>query len=204
VRDCEGEVVTTRTKAKAPAKGAKPTRKPGRPASCTQAVRDRICAHIIAGMSVRQICALPGMPSMATVFRSLAADREFQQQYARSRTAQMDLMAEEILDIADDGRNDWIERENRNGGTYIALNDEAIARSRVRIDARKWLMSKLAPKRYGERLTTEVSGPDAGPIETARNGIPPGVDAAMEIALRRIAEACAVESAPSPGTDSDV
>jgi hypothetical protein len=138
------------------------------------------------------------------VFRSLAADREFQQQYAQAKEAQMDLMAEEIVEIADDGRNDWVQREAKNGGTYVALNDEAIARSRVRIETRKWLMSKFACRKYGDRIATEVSGPDAGPIETARTGIPPGVDAAMEIALRRIAEACAVESAPSPGTDSDV
>ena len=191
---------------KAPAKGAKPPRKPGRPASCTNAVQTRICAHIIGGLSLRQICALPGMPSMPTVFRTLAADRAFQEQYARSRAAQMDLMAEEILEIADDSRNDWVVREAHNGGTYVALNEEAIARSRVRIDARKWLMSKLAPKRYGDRLAAEVSGPDAGPIETAaKTGIPPGVLASMEVIRQRIAEVTAVkQAAPSPGTDSAV
>jgi terminase small subunit-like protein len=47
------------------------------------------------------------MPDMATVFRWLARHAEFRDQYARAREVQADYLAEEILEIADDGRNDW-------------------------------------------------------------------------------------------------
>ncbi len=201
--DREGAIVTkpskltTEKSGKPPQKSAPPTtlaeRKCSRPPSCTQAVRDRICAHIIAGMPMRQICALPGVPSMPTVFRTLASDRSFQEQYARAKAAQMDLMAEEIIEIADDARNDWIERENRSGGTYVALNEEAIARSRVRIEARKWLMSKFACRKYGDRVAAEVSGPNAGPIETTgTNAASEGVSAAMEVVRAAVAR-CQVQ-----------
>jgi hypothetical protein len=68
----------------------------------------------------------------------------------------VDVMADEIIDIAEDGRNDWEERENKDGSTYTALNREAIERSRLRIDARKWTVSKLKPKKYGDRIQSDV------------------------------------------------
>lgn len=65
-------------------------------------------------------------------------------------------MADEILEIADDGRNDWMEIQNRDGDNIgWKVNGEAVQRSRLRIDARKWLLSKLLPKKYG------TSPPDA-------------------------------------------
>ena len=63
-------------------------------------------------------------------------------------------MFEEILDIADDGSNDYMETK---GGYKI--NSESIARSRLRIDARKWIMSKMQPKKYGDKLELEASTP---------------------------------------------
>ncbi len=60
-------------------------------------------------------------------------------------------MAEEIVEIADDGRNDWMEVMSKDGESIgWRLNGEAVQRSRLRVDARKWLMSKLLPKKYGE------------------------------------------------------
>ena len=62
-----------------------------------------------------------------------------------------------MQEIADDGRNDWMEVETKKG-SYVSLNSEAVARSRLRIDQRKWYLSKLAPKKYGEKLDIEHSG----------------------------------------------
>ena len=109
---------------------------------------ERICAEIAVGKSMREICRAADMPDMRTVFRWLAAHSEFQQIYARAREAQADYLAEEILEIADDGKNDWVERQDGSA----AVNNEAVQRSRLRVDARKWLMSKLMPKKYGEKL----------------------------------------------------
>lgn len=85
-------------------------------------------------------------------------------QYARARAVQSEHMAEEILAIADNGQNDWMERNGEDSPGWT-LNGEHIQRSRLRVDSRKWLMSKLAPKKYGERVTQEMTGKDGGPIE---------------------------------------
>lgn len=140
-----------------PSPGAKPT---GRPSSFTQETADAICALLAEGLPLRQICRDPEMPGERTVYSWLAALPAFRQQYALAREAQMDRYAEEIIEIADDGSNDWMEREGKDGGIGYALNGEHIARSRERIDARKWLMGKLAPKKYGDKLQLS-NDPDA-------------------------------------------
>jgi hypothetical protein len=61
-----------------------------------------------------------------------------------------------MLEIADDGRNDTYEDEN--GHQHV--NTDHIQRSRLRIDARKWLASKMAPKKYGDRVEQAHSGGD--------------------------------------------
>jgi hypothetical protein len=97
------------------------------------------------------------MPSVATVFAWMRRFPEFLKQYARAKEESADAFAEEILEIADDGRNDWMERhgEKNEDGEPVkgwAVNGEHIQRSRVRIDTRKWLASKLKPKKYGDRV----------------------------------------------------
>ena len=73
-------------------------------------------------------------------------------------------MADEIREIADDGQNDWMTIQ-RGGKDVEVPNREVLERSRLRVDTRKWLMSKVAPKRYGERTQLEHSGPDGGPVQ---------------------------------------
>jgi hypothetical protein len=68
-------------------------------------------------------------------------------------------LADEIIDIADDGSNDWMERELESGKTIEVLNAEHVARSRLRVDARKWVAAKLKPKKYGDK-TLVGSDPD--------------------------------------------
>jgi hypothetical protein len=73
-------------------------------------------------------------------------------EYARAKEEMAEHFAEEMLEIADDGSNDWIERELERGNVIKVADHEHIARSRLRVDTRKWLMSKLLPKKYGEKL----------------------------------------------------
>lgn len=80
--------------------------------------------------------------------RWIEANEGFRKNYARAREDQADVLAEEILQIADDGLNDTYTDEKGNECT----NQDVIARSRLRVDARKWYASKLAPKKYGEKL----------------------------------------------------
>lgn len=127
----------------------------GRPSDYSDETAQEICARIMDGETLRQICLLEHMPDKSTVCRWLAAHEGFRDHYARAKEAQADMMAEELLDIADDGRNDWVERETRGGQSYVALNEEAVARSKLRVEARKWLMGKMKPKKYGDRQTID-------------------------------------------------
>lgn len=133
------------------------TAKLGRPSIFSDELALTICDRIAKGESVRTICLDDDMPSGATVFKWLAdpAMATFTEQYTRAREAQADFYAESIIQIADDGRNDTYLDENGNQRT----DQDVIARSRLRVDARKWYASKLAPKKYGDKL--EHSGPGA-------------------------------------------
>jgi hypothetical protein len=131
----------------------------GRPSKYTEAIGLEICERIAFGEPVRQICLLDHMPDERTIYRWLVVNADFRQQYSRAKEAQQDKFDEELLDIADDARNDWIERENeRTGKTFISLNEEAVARARLRVSTRQWLMGKHKPKKYGDKVVLEHSG----------------------------------------------
>jgi hypothetical protein len=97
------------------------------------------------------------MPNKATVFRWLGLHKSFRDQYARAREAQADALADEILDIADDGLNDSYEDEDGNRRTDY----DVIARSKLRVDARKWIASKLKPRVYGDKPMSEEDDEDS-------------------------------------------
>lgn len=108
------------------------------------------------------------MPAQSTVFRWLADERyaAFRERYARAREAQADAIFDEMLDIADDGTNDWMERRREDGSVDEVLNHEHISRSKLRVDARKWMAGKLAPKKYGEKLDLTSSDGTMSPKPT--------------------------------------
>ena len=141
----------TKVKAGTSKKAATP-KKRGRPSGYTQEIGDSICDRLANGESLRYICSGDGMPSQSMVFRWLASNEMFREQYTRAREAQADVLADETLAIADDGRNDWMERHGKDDAGW-QFNGEAVARSRLRVEARKWFASKLLPKKYGDRTT---------------------------------------------------
>lgn len=130
----------------------------GRPRALNKALKTEICLRVADGETVRQIAASDHMPEAASIYRTLAADAEFRDQYALAREAQLQRWEDELVEIADDGRNDVLVDDEGNE----RVNHEHINRSRLRVDTRKWLMSKRAPKKYGEKL--EHSGPDGGAL----------------------------------------
>jgi histidinol phosphatase-like PHP family hydrolase len=118
-----------------------------------QTVADTICSRLANGEGLRTICKTEGMPDPRTIYRWLEDNEPFRQQYARSRELQADTLFDEILEIADDAQNDWVEREHFQGDDKSPqLNGEAVARARLRIDSRKWMAGKLRPKKYGETV----------------------------------------------------
>jgi hypothetical protein len=97
---------------------------------------------------------MPDMPGAVAVFDWIHDDAVFAKQYARARELQAELYADEIVAISDDGSNDtYIDDE---GKTHV--DTDVIARSKLRVDARKWVASKLLPKKYGDKAAVELSG----------------------------------------------
>ncbi|GLX62443.1 hypothetical protein KMU_04830 [Proteus vulgaris] len=89
------------------------------------------------------------MPSKATVFRWLSENAEFRDQYAKATEQRADALFEEILEIADD-----------------VLPDSAeVAKAKLRIDTRKWSLARMSPKKYGDKVTQEITGADGGAIQ---------------------------------------
>lgn len=132
----------------------------GRPTDYTESTAAIICTRLVEGESLRSICRDPAMPGISTVFQWLHAQPVFAEQYAHARDAQADTLADEIIDIADDGRQDWIRDED---GNYRVDHDH-IARSRLRVDTRKWVASKLKPRKFGEKTETTLVGDKERPI----------------------------------------
>ena len=96
------------------------------------------------------------MPSASAVFRWIATKNEFKEQYEIALVSRADALAEDILDIVDNGSNDWIKNNDPDNPGYKS-NGEHIQRSRLRVEARKWIAAKMQPKKYGDRIHQEVT-----------------------------------------------
>lgn len=132
----------------------------GRPSSYTQELADKICHELALGKSMRTVCKPDEMPDMSTVFRWLRTNEEFCKQYARAKEESADAMAEEILDIADDRTGDITQKSLGRGMTVKVVDQENIQRSRLRVDTRKWIMAKMKPKKYGDKIDMTTNGKD--------------------------------------------
>lgn len=127
--------------------------KKGRPSLFTQALADRICERLAAGETLRGVCGDASMPAPQTVLRWMGNNETFSEQYARARETGYRLMADELTGIADDKTGDP-------------------ARDRLRLDTRKWLLSKALPKVYGDKLQHTGEG-GSGPVALAITWQPP-------------------------------
>jgi hypothetical protein len=141
----------------------------GRPTLYTEEIAQKICARLAEGESLRSICRDEGMPVEGTV-RSWAINPEHPifAQYRAAREAGYLLMADELLEISDDGSNDWMERsygDDKPAG-WVA-NGEHVSRSKLRVETRKWILSKALPKIYGDKITAEHTGADGAPLESS-------------------------------------
>jgi hypothetical protein len=117
-------------------------------------VAAEICARISQGESLRSVCKDAHMPHKATVCRWLGANEGFRARYALAHDLQAEFIAEDIQEIADDASKDWM-RIERDGEVHWVLDPENIQRARLRIDTRKWMLAKLPPKKYGDRIRKE-------------------------------------------------
>lgn len=128
----------------------------GRPSDYTPAIAEAICLRLAEGESLRSICSDEDMPSKQAALRWLTKHEEFRSQYVRAKEQGAEALAEEMFDIADDGSNDWMEKKDKDGEAIgWQLNGEHVRRSQLRIDTRKWYLSKIMPKKYGDKVQTD-------------------------------------------------
>ncbi len=127
--------------------------RPGRPTIYSDDLANEICNAIAcSSKGIRRLyneCA--HFPTPDTIYRWVKEHREFSDQYARAKRQQIEVIIDEIMGIADDTSNDYSTNED---GKLIC-NHEHIQRSRLRIDTRKWLAAKLAPRLYGDKVQIE-------------------------------------------------
>ncbi len=123
----------------------------GRPSKYSNELATSICEQICtSSKSLRTICE--GLDiSVASVLTWLRDKPEFLAQYTRAKEEQADYMIEEMIDIADDGSNDLM-TVTKGDASYEMENKEVTNRSKLRVETRKWIASKLKPKKYGDKL----------------------------------------------------
>ena len=132
----------------------------GRRSLYTPQLADEICERLAKGESLNAISNDPRMPPRTTVIEWVENNREgFADRYTRARQRGYELMAEELVDISDDASNDWMVRAGLTVPDY-----EVVQRSRLRVETRKWLLSKMLPKQFGDRVTQELIGDGDRPI----------------------------------------
>lgn len=126
----------------------------------SQEMADKVCELIMDGYSLRKIEAVEGMPRRLDILRWLRENKPFQTQYAGAREEQADVLADEILEISDDGKLDYKIDPERG----LVIDGDNIQRAKLRVDSRKWIASKLKPKKYGEKQT--IAGDPDAPLKT--------------------------------------
>ncbi|MCA8026424.1 terminase small subunit-like protein [Burkholderia cepacia] len=104
----------------------------------------RICERIASGESLRTICKGAGMPHRVTFLRWVNADEERGKQYSEALMLRAENYFDEIIDIADSKADPQ--------------------KTRVQIDARKWVLARMNPKKYGDKFTQELTGADGGQL----------------------------------------
>lgn len=118
---------------------------------------EAICKEIeTSSLGLKHICKKYDV-ARSTVTDYIRENQEAADRYARAKELQMDYLAEEIIDIVDDGSNDFMTIV-KGDESYEVENKEVTNRSKLRADTRKWLMSKLAPKKYGDKLDLTTGG----------------------------------------------
>lgn len=145
-----------------------------------RSIMNSLCTLLETGMSLTKACSIvPASPTSSQILDWIVAEPALAEQYALAREAGYKIIADEILAIADENyttvEEDVLDESgspvmNAEGhrlqrSIKVPLSNEGIARNRLRIDSRKWMLSKMLPKVYGDKLQTEHTGPNGGPVQ---------------------------------------
>lgn len=121
-----------------------------------QEIADRLCEWLAEGRSLNKFCELDGNPAQTTIRRWRESNPEFRSQYAQARIDQYYVYADQIIDIADDGLNDTYVDDKGN----IRTDHDVVHRSKLRVESRKWLLSKRIPHEFGDRVSEASQKPE--------------------------------------------
>jgi hypothetical protein len=117
---------------------------------------ERICSRLAEGESLARICRDKNMPTKRTVVRWVLKNPEFAEMYNTARQIQAELLGDEILDIAGDSSKD----RNEDG----TPNHANVQRDRLRVDTIKWYLARINARKWGDKVTSEVTGKDGAPL----------------------------------------
>lgn len=156
----------------------------------TPALADEIVERLSDGEPLRQICRDDHMPSWRTVYEWMRQDEDFASRIARARDLGADAIAEEIVDIIDNGTNDWMEKLDKDQQPVgWQLNGEHVQRSKLRAEMRLKLLAKWRPSKYGDKTGIELTGKDGGPVELSDSQRAAKIATLVGVAQQRAKEA---------------
>ena len=134
----------------------------GRPTDFSMELSDLVCERLAVGESMRSIARDESMPAMSSLFKWLRIHPEFAEQYDRAKVESADAMSEDCLDIADniDGSPVLIDGVpvKVDGNLVKIIDSVSVQHAKLKVDTRKWLMSKMKPKKYGDKIQAEHIG----------------------------------------------
>lgn len=167
-------------------------------------IASRILGLIAQGVSTEQIVRQPDMPTMAVVMRWLEVHKDFKAAYARARQMQADTLAAEVISISDSSTA-WTYVHARDAESnallynpdgsptlkrvLVPLCSDVIAHNKLRVDARKWYASKVAPRVYGDKVLQEHVGAGGGPMQIAAVDMRKLSDSELDTVQRLMAKA---------------
>lgn len=130
----------------------------GRPTVYDHKLAQEICEQLACGFTLRAVCRNnEHFPPPETITRWAVNNvNGFSVHYELAREIGFQAMADELLEIADDSTNDFIDQIGKTGKMQRVVDHEHVNRSRLRIDARKWLLAKGLPRRFGDSLHVQV------------------------------------------------
>lgn len=127
-------------------------------------ITDEILERMISGESLNKICKDKHMPSRFGVYKWLAKHDDFAERFERAEFIRAMGYVDEIIDIADDGANDWMENNDKDNPGW-RYNGEHVQRSRLRVDSRKWFASKVLPKFSDKYDNSKEQDSQAQPVK---------------------------------------
>lgn len=156
----------------------------GRPTIYSEELTDLFCSRLLDGTSVNTVCKADDMPDKSTIFLWLSKYPEFSDKYAMAKEFSAEALADEMFDISDNQCDDVVMVDGIplqvDGKDVKTVSSAKVQQARLRVDTRKWYLSKIVPKKYGDKQQIEHTiSPVAQILEDISddgNGLPTSSD----------------------------